>query len=154
MGTDVAALEIAPPNSPIGYCVLWLLSHLSISHLHSYLVACTVHIIIIMYLDPSVSINSKYKTLNNIRLDPSTNNFLIFLKNSCMKIIWIKLNICKSTKFPKSLWNFDHDAFVFKTWWLKSIVIGHLSDRARSVLLLSFCPFLHLTTKSPCQPGN
>ena len=66
----------SPKLSPIDYCVLWLLSHLYISHLHSYFVSCSVYIII-MYLDPSTSINCKYKY--NIRIDPLTYPLLFFV---------------------------------------------------------------------------
>ena len=48
--------------SPIGYCQVWhIVALVNINHLHSWFVTCTVHIIIIMYLDPCVSINCKYK---------------------------------------------------------------------------------------------
>ena len=77
-----AAATWATPNQPLGlhpiisYCLLCsaAIVILYIRHLHSRIVSCIIN----MYLDPSVSINCKYKIMNNIRLDPLTyENFLV-----------------------------------------------------------------------------
>ena len=68
---------------------------LYINHLHSYFVSCTVHIII-MYLDPSVSINCKYKTLNNIQLDSLT-DMKWHIASHCSRILLIAGPICLGT---------------------------------------------------------
>ena len=68
-----AAATWATPNQPLGLhpiiscCLLCsaAIVILYISHLHSRIVTCIIN----MYLDPSVSINCKYKNMNNIRLD-------------------------------------------------------------------------------------
>ena len=71
-----AAATWATPNQPLGlhpiisYCLLCsaAIVILYIRHLHSRIVSCIIN----MYLDPSVSINCKYKIMNNIRLDHLT----------------------------------------------------------------------------------
>ena len=71
IGTDVAAHELLPIISYWPLCIAAIVI-LYISQAHSWLGTCTDHIIIIMYLDPCVSINCKYKIINKIRLDPLT----------------------------------------------------------------------------------